>query len=48
MQSFVCNDDLRSAIAQRLAEFPVRRADSSDLRVAAVAVGQPVRSGLDR
>lgn len=38
MQSFVCNDDLRSAIAQRLAEFPVRRADSSDLRAAAVAV----------
>ena len=25
MQSFVCNDDLRTAIAQRLAEFPVPR-----------------------
>ena len=37
MQSFSVTT-LRSAIAQRLAEFPVRRADSSDLRAAAVAV----------
>lgn len=38
MQSFVCNDDLRAVIAQRLEQFPVRRTESSDLRAAAVAV----------
>ena len=29
MQSFVCNDDLRAVIAQRLEQFPVRRTESS-------------------
>ena len=38
MQSFVCNDDLRAVIAQRLEQLPVRRTESSDLRAAAVAV----------
>ena len=38
MQSFVCNDDLRSIVAERLEQFSVRRAESTGLRAAAVAV----------
>ena len=38
MQSFVCNDDLRSIVAERLEQFSVRRVESTGLRSAAVAV----------
>lgn len=38
MSSFVCDDDLRVKIAQRLGQFPARRAESAGLRAAAVAV----------